>query len=219
MVRGHLAYYAGTGNTRALKALGDQATWHWCKALRRRSQRHRLDWEKTNLVTTQWLSPVGIVHPYSWVLRGAPRRLYPRQESCAVVLHAGVCVGIGCNWTCRIKANPYRNPPQNPQRQGLPPADLLPPLRPQWMMMPVIIFCSSDGQARLLRLLGGRSTVRADLCVDSPTVNQYILSGMRTDYSDKCVQMLVGRRMLCAPGSVADGSSILKRVIWVSSPR
>jgi group II intron reverse transcriptase/maturase len=67
VVRGHLAYYAVPGNTRALRAFRDQATRHWFKALRRRSQRHRLDWEKMNRLAARWLPPVRVVHPYPGV--------------------------------------------------------------------------------------------------------------------------------------------------------
>ncbi len=67
VVRGHLAYYAVPGNSRALRAFRDQVTRHWFKALRRRSQRHRLDWEKMNRLAARWLPPVHIVHPYPGV--------------------------------------------------------------------------------------------------------------------------------------------------------
>ena len=42
VVRGHFAYYAVPGNARALNAFRMQVTRHWMRALRRRSQRHRL---------------------------------------------------------------------------------------------------------------------------------------------------------------------------------
>ena len=43
---------------------GIQATRHWCAALRRRSQRHRLNWERMNRLATRWLPPARILHPY-----------------------------------------------------------------------------------------------------------------------------------------------------------
>jgi RNA-directed DNA polymerase len=43
VVRGHLAYYAVPGNTDAVAAFRAQVTWHWYRALRRRSQRTRLN--------------------------------------------------------------------------------------------------------------------------------------------------------------------------------
>ena len=44
VVRGHCAYYAVPGNSKAVRAFRDQATRHWHRALRRRSQRTRLNW-------------------------------------------------------------------------------------------------------------------------------------------------------------------------------
>jgi RNA-directed DNA polymerase len=64
VVRGHCAYYAVPGNSRAVKAFRTQATRHWCAALRRRSQRHCLDWERMNRIAARWLPPAHITHPY-----------------------------------------------------------------------------------------------------------------------------------------------------------
>ena len=46
VVRGHLAYYAVPGNSDAVEAFRDQVIRHWFKALRRRSQRTRLTWNR-----------------------------------------------------------------------------------------------------------------------------------------------------------------------------
>ena len=67
VVRGHLAYYAVPGNSRAIRAFRNQATRHWCTALRHRSQRHRLDWRRMNRIATRWLPPAHISHPYPHV--------------------------------------------------------------------------------------------------------------------------------------------------------
>jgi RNA-directed DNA polymerase len=64
VVRGHLAYYAVPGNSHAIRAFREQVTRHWCTALRRRSQRHRLDWKRMNRIATRWLPPARIRHPY-----------------------------------------------------------------------------------------------------------------------------------------------------------
>ena len=64
VVRGHLAYYAVPGNIDMVMAFRTQATRHWCRALRRRSQRHRLDWERMNRLSTRWLPPARIQHPW-----------------------------------------------------------------------------------------------------------------------------------------------------------
>jgi group II intron reverse transcriptase/maturase len=64
VVRGHLAYYAVPGNSHAIRAFRTQVARHWCKALRRRSQRHRLDWQRMNRITARWLPPARVLHPY-----------------------------------------------------------------------------------------------------------------------------------------------------------
>ena len=64
VVRGHLAYYAVPGNTDAVSAFRHQATGHWFKALRRRSQRTRLTWERMGRIRTRWLPKVRTTHPF-----------------------------------------------------------------------------------------------------------------------------------------------------------
>jgi RNA-directed DNA polymerase len=64
VVRGHLAYYAVPGNTDAVAAFRTEATRHWYKALRRRSQRTRLNWTRMNRLATRWLPPARITHPF-----------------------------------------------------------------------------------------------------------------------------------------------------------
>jgi RNA-directed DNA polymerase len=64
VVRGHLAYYAVPGNSHAIKSFRDEVTRHWCVALRRRSQRHRLDWNRMHRIANHWLPPARILHPY-----------------------------------------------------------------------------------------------------------------------------------------------------------
>jgi group II intron reverse transcriptase/maturase len=64
VVRGHLAYYAVPGNIEAVQAFRDQATRHWYRALRRRSQRTRLTWERMHRLATRWLPPARILHPF-----------------------------------------------------------------------------------------------------------------------------------------------------------
>jgi len=49
-VRGHLAYYAVPGNIHAVAAFRTQVTRHWYKALRRRSQRTRINWTRMNRI-------------------------------------------------------------------------------------------------------------------------------------------------------------------------
>jgi group II intron reverse transcriptase/maturase len=64
VVQGHLAYYAVPGNIDAVAAFRTQATRHWYKALRRRSQRTRLNWERMNRLANRWLPPARVKHPF-----------------------------------------------------------------------------------------------------------------------------------------------------------
>jgi RNA-directed DNA polymerase len=64
VVRGHRAYYAVPGNTEAIEAFRNQATRHWYKALRRRSQRTRVNWARMGRIAARWLPPVRVMHPH-----------------------------------------------------------------------------------------------------------------------------------------------------------
>jgi RNA-directed DNA polymerase len=64
VVRGHCAYYAVPGNSEAIRAFRTQAARHWYRALRRRSQRTRLNWERMDRLATRWLPQARIRHPW-----------------------------------------------------------------------------------------------------------------------------------------------------------
>jgi RNA-directed DNA polymerase len=64
VVRGHTAYYAVPGNIAAVSAFRKQLTRHWFNALRRRSQRHRLTWERMRRLEAKWLPAARITHPW-----------------------------------------------------------------------------------------------------------------------------------------------------------
>jgi RNA-directed DNA polymerase len=64
VVQGHLAYYAVPGNSDAVKAFRHQVTRHWLQALRRRSQRRRINWERMGRIATRWLPKVRAMHPF-----------------------------------------------------------------------------------------------------------------------------------------------------------
>jgi len=64
VLRGHFAYYAVPGNSRAIQSFRFEVTHRWLKALRRRSQRHRLNWERMVSLAQRWLPPAQILHPY-----------------------------------------------------------------------------------------------------------------------------------------------------------
>ena len=74
VIRGHLAYYAVPGNTRAIVAFRYQLVKRWLKALRRRSQRYRLTWERMVRLAQRWLPPAKILHPYPEVRFNARTR-------------------------------------------------------------------------------------------------------------------------------------------------
>lgn len=64
VVRGYLAYYAVPGNTDAVAAFRTQVTRYWFKALRRRSQRNRLNWGRMSRLADRWLPPARVLHPF-----------------------------------------------------------------------------------------------------------------------------------------------------------
>ena len=64
VLRGHMAYYAVPGNTTAVSAFRYQITRHWRKALRRRSQRNRMNWKRMGRIATRWLPPARVKHPF-----------------------------------------------------------------------------------------------------------------------------------------------------------
>jgi group II intron reverse transcriptase/maturase len=64
VLQGHAAYYAVPGNTDAVSAFRYHVTQHWFKALRRRSQRTRINWTRMNRIATRWLPQVRVMHPF-----------------------------------------------------------------------------------------------------------------------------------------------------------
>ena len=64
VVRGHCNYYAVPGNDNAVNSFLRQVTRLWMQSLRRRSQRHRLNWKRMNRLATRWLPPITCLHPF-----------------------------------------------------------------------------------------------------------------------------------------------------------
>ena len=52
------------GNTDAVAAFRTQVTRHWYKALRRRSQRTRINWTRMNRIANRWIPPARVKHPF-----------------------------------------------------------------------------------------------------------------------------------------------------------
>jgi RNA-directed DNA polymerase len=64
VVRGHAAYYAVPDNSQAVRAFRAGVLRHWRRALRRRSQRHRLTRKRIGRYADRWLPQVHITHPW-----------------------------------------------------------------------------------------------------------------------------------------------------------
>ncbi len=64
VVQGHFQYYAVPRNHRKPAAFKYQVYRLWLRALRRRSQRHRITGERMNRLATRWLPALRVVHPY-----------------------------------------------------------------------------------------------------------------------------------------------------------
>ena len=64
VVEGHNRYYGVPSNSQALSSFRFQVARHWFRALRRRSQKTRLTWERMSRLIDRWLPPPRIHHPY-----------------------------------------------------------------------------------------------------------------------------------------------------------
>ena len=64
VLEGHYRFYGVPGNSYAMSFFRDQVTHLWRQALRRRSQKHRLTWERMNRLACRWLPLPRIQHPY-----------------------------------------------------------------------------------------------------------------------------------------------------------
>jgi RNA-directed DNA polymerase len=64
VLRGHYQYYGVPHNGRALRGFHLRVKRHWLQALRRRSQRDRLTWERMARLADRWLPPPRIAHPW-----------------------------------------------------------------------------------------------------------------------------------------------------------
>ena len=62
-LQGHYQYYAVPDNIEALHAFREQAVRYWCMALRRRSQRTTVTWERMSRLADRWLPQPQILHP------------------------------------------------------------------------------------------------------------------------------------------------------------
>jgi len=72
VVSGHFQYYGVPMNRPALGAFLMAVGRLWCRTLRRRSQRHRVTWQRMKRLMHRWLPRPRICHPYPFVRLGVP---------------------------------------------------------------------------------------------------------------------------------------------------
>lgn len=90
VVQGYFQYHAIPGNIRRIGAYRREVARLWLRALRRRSQRHTMTWQRLAPLFERWIPRPRILHPYPSVRFDAR---HPRQEPCAVVPLARICAG------------------------------------------------------------------------------------------------------------------------------
>jgi len=61
---GHMNYYSVPGNFQSVSKFHNEVIRRWLKMLRRRSQRHRIIWDKFGLWVRKYLPKVRVIHPY-----------------------------------------------------------------------------------------------------------------------------------------------------------
>jgi hypothetical protein len=92
MLKGHLNYYAVSGNSPSLWWYFNEVRWRWLKSLKRRSQRAFMSWEKFTSITDRFFPSIRITTPAAL----SPfRRQNPREEPGALAAHAGIRAGGG----------------------------------------------------------------------------------------------------------------------------
>ena len=64
VVQGYFNYHAIPGNAAVLDAFRRQVAHAWFRALRRRSQRHRMPWKRFSRLVSHWLPEARSLHEY-----------------------------------------------------------------------------------------------------------------------------------------------------------
>ena len=90
VVAGYFAYHAVPTNGRTLSAFRYHVVQTWLRSRRRRSQRHRMPWDRMNRIVDAWIPPVGISHPWPSTRFDVK---HPRQEPSALAAQARICAG------------------------------------------------------------------------------------------------------------------------------
>jgi group II intron reverse transcriptase/maturase len=63
-IQGYYQYHAIPGNNDVLSSFRREVLRYWLRALRRRSQRHRLNWSRFGTLANRWIPNPKILHPY-----------------------------------------------------------------------------------------------------------------------------------------------------------
>jgi RNA-directed DNA polymerase len=66
VVRGYFAYHSVPTNGRSITSFRVEVVRYWLHALRRRSQRNRMTWERLRRLSNRWIPSARILHPYPW---------------------------------------------------------------------------------------------------------------------------------------------------------
>jgi retron-type reverse transcriptase len=69
VVQGYFNYHAVPGNMDSLNSFRARVIWRWYRALRRRSQRHRITCERFRPLVDRWIPSAKILHPHPDDLR------------------------------------------------------------------------------------------------------------------------------------------------------
>ena len=64
VIKGYFAYFAVPTNTYLLSAFRYHISMKWFQSLRRRSQRHRLKWERMSQLIDRFLPSPRVLHPW-----------------------------------------------------------------------------------------------------------------------------------------------------------
>jgi RNA-directed DNA polymerase len=64
VVQGFFNYHAVPGNMDRLHVFRERVTRLWRWSLRRRSQRHRLNWARMHRLAVRWVPKPRVLHPY-----------------------------------------------------------------------------------------------------------------------------------------------------------
>ena len=64
VLRGYFGYHAVPMNSRRLESFRTEVIRSWRRALRRRSQKTRMNWTRMNVLVARWIPPGRVVHPW-----------------------------------------------------------------------------------------------------------------------------------------------------------